>query len=140
MIPRPARLVVDTNVLVAALLHPDRTPARCLARIAAEGHVVLVDAHIEAEYRDVLGRPKFRAVPPAQREALLAALLGSCARVTVATPSTQPMIDGDDRAFVDVALAGAADAVVTGNGRHYPTDLGFAVLSPAALLAALDAP
>ncbi len=48
------------------------------------------------------------------------------------------MTDADDRVFVEVALAGNADAVVTGNARHYPTHLPFAVLSPAALLEKLD--
>ena len=45
------------------------------------------------------------------------------------------MTDDDDRIFVEVALAGRADAIVTGNLRHYPSDLGFAVHPPATLLA-----
>jgi putative PIN family toxin of toxin-antitoxin system len=133
----PMRLVLDTNVLVSALLHPGRTPDLALLALRAAGAVVLVDARVEAEYREVLGRAKFKAIDPGRREALLAAVLGSCERVAVGEPSTVALIDPDDRAFVDVALAGRADAVVTGNGRHYPGTLGFAVLSPAELLARL---
>lgn len=130
------RLVLDTNVLVSALLHPGRSPDLALRALRAAGAVVLVDARVEAEYREVLSRPKFRAVDPARREALLAALLASSERVEAA-PTAFAMIDPDDRAFVEVALAGRADAVVTGNGRHYPEGMGFAVLSPTALLALL---
>lgn len=130
--------MIDTNVLVSALLNPDRTPARALAAVASRGCAVLVSEPIEAEYRAVLARPKFRAVEPARREALLAALLGACERVTVTESSVMALIDGDDRVFIDVARAGRADAVVTGNAKHYPTDAGFAVLSPTALLARLE--
>ncbi len=64
------RLVLDTNVLVSALLHPGRTPDLALLALRAAGAVVLVDARVEAEYREVLSRPKFNAVDPARREAL----------------------------------------------------------------------
>jgi uncharacterized protein len=46
--------------------------------------------------------------------------------------------DPDDRPFIEVALSGRADAVVTGNVRHFPPDLGVVVLSPRALLQRLD--
>lgn len=133
------RLVIDTNVVVSALLNPDRTPARALAAMRAAGAVVLVDARVEDEYRAVLARPKFRAIDPVRRDALLAALLDGCERVTVTSPHDGALIDADDAAFVEVALAGAADAVVTGNTKHYPTTLGFAVLTPTELLARCEA-
>lgn len=129
------RLVIDTNVLVSALLDPGRTPSRALAAALARGAVALVDDRVEAEYRSVLARPKFRAVEPARREALLAAVLAASERVESPPAYGGPMADGDDRAFVEVALAGGADALVTGNARHYPAGLGFEVISPAELLA-----
>lgn len=128
------RLVIDTNVLVAALLNPGRTPAQALTAVAARGDVVVYDARIEAEYRSVLGRPKFKAVERARVEALLASVLGGAERLDAVAPWAGAMADPDDRVFVEVALAGRADAVVTGNARHYPTDLAFEVLSPAMLL------
>jgi putative PIN family toxin of toxin-antitoxin system len=131
------RIVLDTNVLVSALLHPGRTPDLALGAARAAGAVILVDARVEAEYREVLGRSKFRAVDPARRDALVAEVLASSERVAAGRPTDFPMLDPDDRAFVEVALAGRADAVVTGNGRHYPEGMGFAVLSPAALLVRL---
>jgi putative PIN family toxin of toxin-antitoxin system len=129
------RLVLDTNVLVAALLTPGRTPDRAIAALLARGDAVLYDPRIEAEYRAVLARPKFRAVDPARVGALLAAVLAGAEDLGAVPPWEGPMTDADDRAFVEVALAGGADAIVTGNARHYPTGLAFAVISPAELLA-----
>jgi putative PIN family toxin of toxin-antitoxin system len=132
------RLVLDTNVLVAALLTPGRTPDRALAAVFARGDVVLYDARMEAEYREVLARPKFRGIDPARVESLLAAVLAGAEDVGAVDRWDGAMTDADDRVFVEVALGGRADAVVTGNARHYPTELAFAVLSPAALLERLS--
>lgn len=134
------RLVVDTNVVVSALLHPGRTPDQALAAARRQGAVFLADARMEAEYRDVLGRPKLRAIEPVRREALLASLLDGAERVASAQPFVGAMIDDDDRVFVEVALAGGADAVVTGNAKHFPRGLGVDILSPSELLSLLSAP
>jgi putative PIN family toxin of toxin-antitoxin system len=125
------RLVLDTNVIVSALLHSDRTPARAVRTVLARRFTVLFDDRIEREYRTVLARPKFRAIDPTQSESLLAALLQNGERVESPRAFDGPMIDPDDRVFVEVALAGRADALVTGNARHYACDFVFAVLSPA---------
>jgi len=130
----PLRVVIDTNVVVSALLHPKRVPALCLAALAARGAVVLYDARMEAEYREVLSRRKFRAIDAGARDALLATLLAGprCGEVGAYAGA---MPDDDDRVFVEVALHGRADALVTGNTRDYPTGLGFEVCSPGEMLA-----
>jgi putative PIN family toxin of toxin-antitoxin system len=130
------RLVIDTNVLVAALLHPGRTPDRAIAAILTRGVIVLLDERIEREYRSVLSRPKFAAIPAARRDSLLSTLLSASERVSGIAESEDAMIDPDDRVFVEVARAGGAHALVTGNAKHFPSELGLHVLSPAALLAA----
>lgn len=130
-------VVVDTNVLVSALLKPDSVPARALDAMPAAGARWLYDARIEGEYREVLARRKFAAIPADRRDALLAAGLGAGKRLADVAAWDGPMTDEGDRAFVEVALAGPAAAIVTGNARHYPRDLGFRVLPPAELLALL---
>lgn len=132
------RVVVDTNVVVSALLRPESVPAQVLERLRERGAVLLYDARIEAEYREVLERPKFRAISPARRERLLADLLTD-SPLTQVPAWTGPLTDPDDRMFVEVALAGGAHALVTGNLRDYPSELGFEVLPPATLLASLEA-
>lgn len=132
MVHRRVRLVVDTNVIVSAALHPERTPDRALSRIHERGAIVLVDDRITSEYRAVLARPKL-SIDPQRRDALLDRLLARAEQV-VATPITLALIDDDDRVFIEVARSGAADAIVTGNAKHFPPECGVVVLSPAALL------
>lgn len=135
---RPLRIVVDTNVLVSALLHPDRTPDRALAALRAHRCIVLHDPRIVAEWREVLSRKKFRGIDPARAAEQLEALLALGEPVTNVTPFEGEMTDAGDVPFVEVALAGRADALLTGNVRHYPADLGFEVMPPATLLLRLD--
>jgi putative PIN family toxin of toxin-antitoxin system len=132
------RLVLDTNVIVSALLKPASVPGRTLAAIWSTGAVVLYDARIEAEYRDVLRRPKFKAIAAGLVDDFLAKLTACGEEVALAPAWSGAMTDDDDRIFVEVALAGNAQAVVTGNIRDYPVGLGFEVHPPATLLALLE--
>lgn len=132
------RIVVDTNVIVSALLNPGRQADRVLEAIRSRGDRVLYDRRIEQEYREVLARPKFKAIDPERAERLLHRVLGQGDLVTVGEPFASPMGDPDDRCFVEVALAGGAEVLLTGNARDFPTGLGFEVLGPTALMAVLE--
>lgn len=127
-------LVLDTNVLVSALLKPGSVPDRALSAIWARDATILYDARIEDEYRSVLARPKFRAIERARIDDVLAEIIARGKALEDVARWDGAMTDDDDRIFVEVALAGHAHAIVTGNVRHYPTDLGFEVLPPAKLL------
>jgi putative PIN family toxin of toxin-antitoxin system len=131
------RLVVDTNVIVSALLHPGRTPDVALTRILEGEHVVLVDDRVRAEYADVLARKKFASIDLERRARLLAAVEAR-AETVVVSPSEIVLIDEDDRVFIEVAESGRADGIVTGNTKHFPRDRGFRVWNPAEWLAAID--
>lgn len=131
------RVVVDTNVLVSALLKPSSVPALALAALWAKARV-LHDGRILAEYVAVLARPKFRRIPRVDVEALLLAVRAHGRDLGPTAPWLGELGDEDDRMFIEVALAGRADAIVTGNLRDYPAHLGFEVWPPATLLARLD--
>jgi uncharacterized protein len=130
------RLVVDTNVLVSALLKPGSVPDRALSAIWRSA-LVLYDRRVLDEYRDVLARPKFHGIGRARIDELVECVLSRGLDVGDVTRWEGSMTDEDDRAFVEVALAGGAVAIVTGNGRDYPLGLGFEVLAPATLLSRL---
>jgi putative PIN family toxin of toxin-antitoxin system len=130
-------IVLDTNVLVSALLKPGSVPDRALSAIWDRNATVLYDTRIADEYRSVLARPKFRAIERARVDEVLAKVIARGRALEEVAPWDGAMTDDDDRIFVEVALAGHAHAIVTGNMRHYPTDLGFEVLPPAMLLARL---
>ncbi len=53
------RIVLDTNVLVSALLSPHGPPAQILQLILAGKLVPCLDLRILDEYRQVSRRPKF---------------------------------------------------------------------------------
>ena len=128
--------VIDTNVVVSGLLNPRGPSARVLDAVVG-GQVKLVyDARILAEYRDVLGRPKFHLAPG--RIAALLEGLGSQMLVTPASMAA-PGPDPDDSVFVEAALATTDRTIVTGNLAHYPTEIlhGVRVLTPAPAVAEL---
>jgi putative PIN family toxin of toxin-antitoxin system len=131
------RLVLDTNVLVSALWKPGSVPALALDAVWATAAVVLYDARILEEYRAVLARPKFRAIDPATSAALIDRIAACGTALENVARWEGALPDHDDRTFVEVARAGAADAVITGNVRDFPEGLGFAVWPPAMLLAQL---
>jgi putative PIN family toxin of toxin-antitoxin system len=130
------RIVLDTNVLLSALLSPQGAPAQVLMLALAGDLTLLFDERVLEEYREVLSRPRF-AIPPAHAHEVLRQLEADGERV-VAAPAELTPLDPDDRAFVEVALSGHADALVTGNARHFPPDLGIVVMSPRALLERID--
>lgn len=123
-------IVLDTNVLVAGLLTP-YGPCGEIVRMISSGEPTLCfDARILAEYNEVLRRPKFKF-----DENRVAALLDHLAHhgCTIASrPLTQSLPDTDDEPFLEVALAGRAVCLVTGNKLHFPPKQrqGVKIFSP----------
>lgn len=111
------RVVLDTNVPVSAILTPGG-PAHRVVRLALRGDVTpLVDDRIASEYRQVLARGRFR-FPGPEVERLLEGLFARAQEVLpVAVAGHFP--DEEDRAFVEVAVGGGAEAIVTGNAPYF---------------------
>ena len=114
---KPHRAVLDTNVLVSALLSPSGNPAKIFKRFLANELVLVYSKEILAEYRDVLYRPHLN-IPAADANTVLEAIQRSGEQIEPIT-STDPMTDEDDRVFYDVAI-GTDAYLITGNTRHYP--------------------
>jgi uncharacterized protein len=128
------RIVLDTNVLVSGLLSPFGPPGE-IVRLVSSGLMSLcLDARIVAEYHDVLARPRFRFDGDAVADLL--AYLESSGEMVASAPLPARLPDPDDEAFLEVALAGAADCLVTGNLSHFPpaARAGVTVVSPAQLI------
>lgn len=113
------RVVLDTNVLVSAVLSPGG-PCAMLVRECLEGRLhLLLCAEIEAEYREVLQRPRFGQRP--ERVAGLVAALVAVAEVHT-VPLEPPRVrlpDPDDEVFAELAFLASADELVTGNLRDF---------------------
>ena len=113
------RVVVDTNVLVAGLLSPFGRPGEMVRMIAAGSLSLLYDARIMAEYIQVLKRPKF-SFSSEHIEALLDQVK-AVGIIVASDPLSVRLPDEEDEAFLEVALAGHAECLITGNLKHFPS-------------------
>ncbi|HSJ26518.1 MAG TPA: putative toxin-antitoxin system toxin component, PIN family [Longimicrobiales bacterium] len=109
-------IVLDTNVIVSALLVQGSVPDQVLDTVISGRSTLLIDGRIMQEYRSVLQRPEF-GFPPE----LVADLLVLIAASEWVLPEPLPLDipDPDDLPFLEVAVAGGADALVTGNVRDF---------------------
>lgn len=126
-------IVLDTNVLVSALLSPFHAPGRILDLILSGDVSIIYDDRVMAEYRAVLLRPKFGFDRRSVEE-----LLDECAgtgHFLAVPPLGLGLPDPSDAMFVELAAAAQAP-LVTGNSRHFPSEQcpGILLLSPAAFL------
>ena len=103
------RVLVDTNVVISALLFPNSTPARTLALVLDEHRLVLTDWIID-ELHEVVGRKR-----PDLLAALHAFLDGIDYELASPGDPSVPISDPDDQPILDAAVAGAVDVIVTGD-------------------------
>lgn len=109
-------VVLDTNILVSALLSPYGPPARVLDLVLAGEVRPAFDDRLLSEYREVLLRPKF-SFDAEDVEALLD-FLQIEGEPVVALPMFVTLPDADDLPFLEVAVQAEA-ILVTGNKAHY---------------------
>lgn len=124
------KVVLDTNVVVSGLLSPFGAPGE-IVRMSASGDIELCyDARILCEYRDVLSRSKF-SFNQTYIENLLDQIKAR-GYIAAAKPLIKRLPDADDEPFLEVALAGKAEYLVTINLKHYPENKqqGMIVISP----------
>jgi len=119
------KIVLDTNVLISGLLSPKSSPAKILKLILDELVTVCVDERIVAEYQEVLDRGgwPFRE----DRAAEILALINDRAIWIRAKPLRLSLPDPDDLMFIEVAVSAKADALITGNRKHFPSSAGIGV-------------
>jgi putative PIN family toxin of toxin-antitoxin system len=113
---RPPRVVIDTNLVLSALVFASGRLAPL--RLAWQDLRVLplVSRTTAAELIRALAYPKFKLAAHEQEE-LLADYLPYCktVRIPVPPPATPPCRDPFGVPFMELALAGKADALVTGD-------------------------
>lgn len=127
------RIVLDTNVLVSALLNPFGSPGRVLDLILAGSVRIVYDDRILSEYRDVLLRPRF-GFEKQQVQRLMEYLIFTGEGVNASPIAVDDAPDADDLPFAEVAVSGNVDALVTGNPDHFPFVHQLPVLSPGVFL------
>jgi len=113
------KVVIDTNVLVSALLKPYSKPATILNMIIAGQIIPCFDARIFNEYERVLLREKF-GFDPSLVEIFLRYLKRHGIFVTP-NPLDPVLPDPYDLLFYEVAVSAGA-VIITGNKKHFPVD------------------
>lgn len=112
----PPRVVLDTNMVLSALLFGGRPAARVRVGWQSGRFVPLASKATAQELVRVLGYPKFK-LSAAEQEELLADLMPWVEVVRV--PDPQPVVpacrDPFDLPFLHLAVAGKARAVVSGD-------------------------
>lgn len=137
----PPRLVLDTNVVLSALLFSSSALAWLRRAWQAKTIRPLASRETTMELIRVLAYPKFR-LTAGEREDLLADFLPFCETVAVPAGIEVPVCrDPLDRPFLELAVAGKADWLVTGDNDLLvlSPDFSVPIVTPAALREILDA-
>ena len=113
------RVVLDTNIIVSALLQPAGPPARIFVLVLGGGLQLCVSARIYAEYEEVISRARLQR----SQETIASTLQAIREKGLWVRPaqSVRVCADLDDDIFLECAQAAQADYRVTGNIKHFPT-------------------
>ncbi|OZG68137.1 putative toxin-antitoxin system toxin component, PIN family [Bifidobacterium eulemuris] len=111
--------VLDTNVVVSAVLNPNGIPAAIVDASSQRKYRPILCTATMHEYKEVLRRPKF---PITELEInLILAKLRRNGRYVTPSPQPERFTDMSDKVFWDLAVTADA-SVVTGNIKHFPDD------------------
>jgi putative PIN family toxin of toxin-antitoxin system len=124
------KIVLDTNVIVSGLLTPFGTSGQ-IVRMVSSGKLILqYDSRILLEYQEVLYRSKFQF--DKDQIDLLIDYIKKNGQTVPTSPLKKRLPDPDDAPFLEVAIGGSAEYLVTGNKAHYPRKFreGIKILSP----------
>lgn len=112
----PPRVVLDTNLVLSALVFTGRLTAVLREGWKNQRFTAIASKETTSELIRVLGYPKF-GLNAHEQEDLLSDCLPFCSTVKVPhpPPSTPICRDPFDMPFLELAIAGGADYLVTGD-------------------------
>jgi putative PIN family toxin of toxin-antitoxin system len=136
------RVVVDTGILVRALIKPQGTVGPVLQRLRDGAYTLLYSEPLLEELVDVLSRPRIRDKYHLGDEDVKTVLRLLLLRGEGVAPD-HPIIacrDAKDNKFLEVATAGKADVIVSGDADLLVLNPfeGISIVGPADFLAMLD--
>jgi len=108
------RLVVDTNVFVSAAVFPNSVPRRAVDKGLHRGHLLFSEPTMN-ELAEVFSRPKFDEYVDRKERELFLAQLKTVAEFVPIIQLVRECRDPKNDKFLDLALNGRADVIVTGD-------------------------
>ena len=116
------RFVVDTNVLISALLFKTSVPFQAIELAEKQGIILYSEATLN-ELEQVLNRKKFnKYLSLEDRQVFLLKFISSSQLVSI-TENITVCRDEKDNKFLELAVSGNANVIVTG-------DLDLLILNP----------
>ncbi len=131
------RLVIDSNVWIAALISPTGTARQMVDVVLDHDIDILMSESTFAELVSRLDRPKFdRYREPQTWNSFLTALVELALWHEDAGTATGISRDVDDDKFLALAVTGQADAIISGDGDllELVAHEGIPILTPARFL------
>ena len=111
---RPPRVVLDTNILISAVLFSGRTSQ--LVKFWQEGRIlVLMSPDVLKEYVKVLAYPKFKLAKQEIKSVIEQELLPFVEPVRVSKAIRVIAEDPSDDKFLSLALGGKSDFIISGD-------------------------
>jgi len=114
------KVVVDTNVIVSALINANGIPAKILSLILSGNVTLLYDNRIIFEYIDVLSRKEF-GFPKETINDMIEYLKHSGEFINSEYIKIK-FSDETDKKFYEVYKSGKAEYLITGNIKHFPKE------------------
>jgi uncharacterized protein len=129
------RIILDTNVIISAVLFPYSMPKQAFDSAFLIGSV-LASVETLTELADVLHRPKFdRYVSSRNRRLFLTALIQEVSMIDV-TAKIIDSRDPKDNKFLELAVSGNADMIISGDSHLLELHpfRGILILTPQSFL------
>lgn len=119
------RVVLDTNVLVSALLKPNSTSDLCLRLVLSDKVKLIISKEILSEYHTVLSYSKF-GFQKINIDNIIERLLKIGENVEQNIKLGKITIDPTDQKFLEAGFV--ADFIITGNKKHFPINFNHALI------------
>lgn len=109
------RILVDTNILISAILFPDSKPAKALLKVSEKHKMVLCEQNL-SEFREVIKRkaPEYLSDAEVLLSELSYELLPASYQsgMRIREPKDQPILNAAILANVDLLITGDKDFLV----------------------------
>lgn len=112
------RILLDTNVLVSALLSSAGPPGRILDLIRRDRHVLISSTYLSDELRSVCSRRHLQGRILSEELDALVYSMEATGLVVTELPQVNYSPDPKDNPILATALAGNADLIVSGDKSH----------------------